>query len=179
MESEVGIMESPTDTDPVDRTTAAWRVAGERADADGAGRCLAEGIEVISPLTAGFRFRGRGQAQDMLSAAFEVVSEIRFHTETGTDSTRALFYHGRCGRERFEEAQLLRFDPDGLIVELTLFGRPLPGLTAVMAAIGPALLRRQARPTRARAIGAATAPLATMTRLGERHLVPLVDPGRR
>ncbi len=114
----------------------------------------------------------------MLAAAFEVISDIRYHTEVGDDVTRALFYRGRCGREQFEEAQLLRFDRDGLITELTLFGRPVPGVTAVMAAIGPALLRRQGRPAMARAVGAATKPLAAMTRLGEAHLVPLAEPGR-
>lgn len=112
----------------------------------------------------------------MLSAAFEVISDIRYHTEVGGEATRALFYYGRCGGQRFEEAQLLRFDPDGLITELTLFGRPLPGVTAVMAAIGPALLRRQGRPGMANVIAAATKPLATMTRLGEAHLVPLAKP---
>lgn len=92
------------------RTTAAWRAAGERGDVEAAGRCLAPGIEVVSPLTAQFRFCGPHQVQDMLAAAFEVISDIRYHTEVGDDVTRALFYRGRCGREQFEEAQLLRFD---------------------------------------------------------------------
>jgi len=160
------------------RTAAAWRAAGERGDVAAAGRCLAATIEVVSPLTAQFRFFRPQQVQDMLAAAFEVVSDIRYHTEVGDDVTRALFYRGRCGREQFEEAQLLRFDRDGLITGLTLFGRPLPGVTAVMAAIGPALLRRQGRPVVARAVAAATKPLAAMTRLGEAHLVPLAEPGR-
>ena len=119
------------------RTAADWRAAGERGDVAAAGRCLAAGIEVVSPLTAQFRFHGQQQVKDMLAAAFEVISDIRYHTEVGDDVTRALFYRGRCGSEHFEEAQLLRFDRDGLITELTLFGRPLPGVTAVMAAIGP------------------------------------------
>jgi len=145
------------------RTTAAWRAAGERGDADAAGRCLAAGVELISPLTARFSFRGAGQVQDVLSAALEVISDITYHTEVGEGVTRALFYRGRCGDEQFEEAQLLRFDPDGLITELTLFGRPLPGLTAVMAAIGPALLRRQGRPVVAGVVAATTRPLAVLT----------------
>jgi len=160
------------------RTAAAWRAAGEQGDVAAAGRCLAATIQVVSPLTAQFRFCGPQQVQDMLAAAFEVISDIRYHTEVGDDVTRALFYRGRCGREQFEEAQLLRFDRDGLITELTLFGRPVPGVTAVMAAIGPALLRRQGRPAMARAVGAATKLLAAMTRLGEAHLVPLAEPGR-
>lgn len=161
-----------------DETTAAWRTASERGDADAAARCLADDVVVISPLTARFRFHGRDQVHAMLTAAFEVISDIRFHTEVGDAETRALFYNGRAGRQAIEEAQLLRLGPGGLILELTLFGRPLPGLTAVMADIGPRLLRAQSRPGLARVVGLATAPLAAMTRLGERHLVPLADPAR-
>lgn len=170
-------LDPPSEAARAIRTTAAWRVAGEAGDVQAAGQCLAAGIEVISPLTAQFRFRGRDQAQDMLTAAFGVISDIRYHTEVGDDATRALFYRGRCGGEQLEEAQLLRFDPEGLIIELTLFGRPLPGVTAVMAAIGPALLRRQGRPAMAGAVAAATKPLAAMARLGEAHLASLADPG--
>jgi hypothetical protein len=169
-------MDQSGNTDRASRTTAAWRAAGERGDVEAADRCLAPGIELISPLTASFRFRGRDQVRDVLAAAFGVISDIRYHTEVGDAATRALFYRGRCGQEQFEEAQLVRLDPDGLIIELTLFGRPLPGVTAVMAEIGPALLRRQGRPGRARVVAAATKPLAAMTRLGEAHLVPLAKP---
>lgn len=163
----------------VQATCASWRRAGESRDADLAAGCLADDAQIISPLTAQFRFRGRDQARSMLEAAFEVIDTIDYHTEVGDESTRALFYRGRCGREEFEEAQLLRFNDEGLIVELTLFARPLPGVTAVMAAIGPAMLKRQQRPAMARLISAASTPLAVLTRLGERRLVPLADPSRQ
>jgi ketosteroid isomerase-like protein len=171
-------MDSTSALGSSDEVVAAWRAAGERGDAMAAAACMAPDVTVISPLTAQFRFHGRDQARDMLSAAFEVISDIRFHTETGDANTRALFYHAHAGNQALEEAQLLRLDAAGQIAELTLFGRPLPGLTAVMAQIGPRLLQRQNRSTLARVIALATAPLAAMTRLGERHLVPLADPGR-
>jgi hypothetical protein len=63
--------------------------------------------------------------------------------------------------------------------ELTLFGRPLPGLTAVMARIVPEILRAQRRLVMARVVAAATGPLAALTKLGEQRLVPLADPSRR
>lgn len=171
-------MNRSTARDPVARTIAAWRMAGEKGDAEQAAHCLTEGVEVISPLTAQFRFHGLAQVREMLAAAFAVISDIRYHTEVGDGSTRALFYHGRCGEESIEEAQLLRFSPDGLITQLTLFGRPLPGLAEAMTAIGPALLTRQGRPVAAKAIAAATRPLATAVRFGDIHLVPRADPSR-
>lgn len=164
------------DFDAIMRTTTAWRTAGELGDVAAAVRCLAEEVVVISPLTARFRFRGREQVQVMLAAAFEVISDIRYHTEVGEREIRALFYHASCGSVQVEEAQLLRFDGAGRIVELTLFVRPLPALTTVMARIGPALVRRQGRPAMARVIGAATRPLAGITRIGDKSLVPLADP---
>ncbi|WP_035856643.1 nuclear transport factor 2 family protein [Cryptosporangium arvum] len=162
----------------IETTTAAWRTAGERGDAEGAAACLAENAVAISPLTAAFRFEGREQVRQMLVAAVQVFDDLRYHTEVGDERTRALFLTGRAGQEQFEEAQLLRFDDAGRIVELTLFGRPLPALTQVMSTIGPALLRAQGRPGLARVIRAATVPLHAMTRLGERTLVPLADPKR-
>ncbi len=159
-------------------TIAAWRAAGESGDAAAAGRCLAPEIEVISPLTDRFRFRGPAQVTEMLTAAFEVITGIRYHTQTGAGHTWALFYHGRAGRDAVEEAQLIRLNADGLIRELTFFGRPLPALTEVMAGIGPRLLRRQGRAGLARAVTLATGPLNAMTHTGERRIMPRADPNR-
>ena len=104
-------------------TIDAWRSAGENGDVTAAVACLAPDVEVISPLTAAFRFHGPAQVSDMLASAFEVIHGIRYHTEVGEGDTWALFYHARAGREAVEEAQLLRLDGAGLIRELTLFGR--------------------------------------------------------
>jgi hypothetical protein len=161
-----------------DQTIAEWRVAGENHDAAQAIACLADNAVLISPLTAQFTFDGRDRVGDVLVAAFEVIEEIRYHTEVGDDRTRALFYYGRCGRQSFEEAQLLRLNHEGLITEITLFGRPLPGLTAVMRRIAPVILRRQGRPQLGGLVAAATTPLHALTTSGERRLVPLADPRR-
>jgi hypothetical protein len=155
-----------------------WKEAVERGDAAAATDCLSEDVELISPLTARFRFYGHAQLNDVLVTAFEVISDIRFHTDVGDSETRALFYNGRVGDIDVEEAQLLRLDPEGRIREITLFGRPLPALTAVMAGMGPRLLRRQGKGNLAPVVTAAIAPLAFLTKLGERRLVPLGDPNR-
>ena len=163
----------------VESTIAAWRTAGENADVTAAMMCLATDVEVVSPLTAQFRFQGQAQVADMLASAFEVIHDIRFHTEVGHGDTWALFYYGRAGRVTVEEAQLLRLNSDGLIRHVTLFGRPLPALTEVMAGIGPRLLRRQHQPVLARLVTLAVTPLNAMTRMGERILLPKADPNRR
>lgn len=161
-----------------DQTVAEWRQAEEGLDAGRAVACLAGDVVLISPLTARFTFNGRDQVGTVLRAAYQVISEVRFHTETGDDRTRALFYRGKCGGQDFEEAQLLRLNDDGLISELTLFSRPLPGLTAVMKQIAPALMRLQGRRRLATTFSLAAAPLHGMAVSGEQYLVPLADPTR-
>ena len=158
---------------------AAWRAAGERGDAAAATACLTDDVVFISPLTGRFRFQGREQVGQVLVTAFEVFRDIRYHTEVGDGAVRALFLRARVGGEDVEEAELLRLDDAGRIRELTLFGRPLPGVTAIMAGLGPRLLRRQGRPGLARVVRFASAPLNAMTRMGDRRLVPLADPARR
>jgi hypothetical protein len=168
----------PTETSRADQTIAEWRLAAENHDAAQAIACLADNVVLISPLTAQFTFDGRDRVGDVMIAAFQVIDNIRFHTEVGDDRTRALFYDARCGRQRIEEAQLIRLGHEGLITEITLFGRPLPGLTAVMRRIVPLILGRQGKSRLGAALGAATVPLHAITTSGEQRLVPLADPRR-
>ena len=160
------------DNDVVER----WCDAGERGDAAAAVSCLAAEVQLASPLTEQLRFHGRDQVRDLLTAAFTVVEDIQFHTRVGDGPTHALFYRARVGREHLEEAQLLRLDAAGNIIELTLFGRPLPALTGLMRAIGPQLARQQRRPALGALLTMTTAPLHTMARFGEKRIVPFAAP---
>jgi hypothetical protein len=153
-----------------------WCAAGEQGDAGKAARCLAPGVELISPLTEQFRFVGLEQVRELLHAAFAVIDDIQFHTRVGIGETQAVFYRAHLGQQVLEEAQLLRLDSAGLIREITLFLRPLPALTGLMSTLGPALARQQDRPGLARFLTASTAPLHVMTRLGEHQVVPLAAP---
>ena len=112
---------------------------------------------------------------DVLKAAGGLIEDVRFHTEVGSGDTRVLVYNATVRGIAVEEAQLLRLE-HGLICEVTFFGRPLPALTAVMTGIAGPMMRDQGRPALGRAITAATAPLAAMTRFGEKRIVPLAAP---
>src|ERR1700759_1656539 len=168
----------PPGTRRGDQTIAAWRLAAENHDAARAIACLADNAVLISPLTAQFTFDGRDRVGDVMIAAFKVMHDIRFHPEVGDARTRALFSNARCGRQALEEAQLIRLNHDGLITEITMFGRPLPGLTAVMRRILPLLLGRQGRPQLGSVLGVAAVPLHAITTSGEQRLVPLASPNR-
>ncbi|WP_246477273.1 hypothetical protein [Actinokineospora xionganensis] len=47
-----------------------------------------------------------------------------------------------------------------------------------MGKIGPLLLCKQGRPAVARLVAVLSKPLALVTRLGEKHIVPMADPAR-
>jgi hypothetical protein len=160
-------------------TVARWRAAAESADADAALACLSPDIVLTSPLTDQFRIEGTAQLRDFLSEAFTAVKGIRFHTQTGQGDTYALVYRARVGSEPFEEAQLLRFDDDSQIKEITLFGRPLPALTALMITLGPQLARRQGRRGLATLLRVSATPIHLMVTSGDRTVVPRTRPKAR
>ncbi|MFD2094180.1 nuclear transport factor 2 family protein [Blastococcus deserti] len=162
---------------PAQDVISRWRAAVESGDADTAAACLAPDVVLISPLTDRFRFTGRDQAHAVLTAAFTVLDDIRFHTQVRDGATVALVARAHVGPQALEEAQLLRLGQDGLVEELTVFGRPLPAVTGLMAALGPVLARNGGRRGLASLLAAATAPLHGMARFGERRIVPLADPG--
>lgn len=54
---------------------ARWKRAGEQGDVADAVACLAKDVELVSPLTAQYRFTGRDQVHDVLASAFEVVTQ--------------------------------------------------------------------------------------------------------
>ncbi len=81
-----------------------WCAAGEQGDAGKAVRCLAPGVELISPLTEQFRFVGLEQVRELLHAAFAVIDDIQFHTRWGLGRRRLcsteLTSVSRCSKRR-------------------------------------------------------------------------------
>jgi hypothetical protein len=160
-------------------TVTRWRAAAENADADAALACLSPDIALTSPLTDQFRLQGTDQLRDFLAAAFTAVKDIHFHTQTGQDDTYTLAYRARVGSQPFEEAQLLRLDHQAQIKEITLFGRPLPALTALMITLGPDLARRQGRRGLATLLRVSATPIHAMATSGDRTVVPRTRPKAR
>ncbi|MFB4263357.1 nuclear transport factor 2 family protein [Nonomuraea sp. GTA35] len=162
-----------------DSPAAAYRRAGEAHDLDALAATLSEDVVFHSPLSATAEFRGKEQALELFSVVFGVLSDLRYHTDVGDDRTRALTSTARLGGREIHEAAVAEFGEDGLIRDLTLWIRPLPALTAMMAALGPGLARAAGRPAVSLLVAAAVKPLAAMTALGDRTLVPLVTRSRR
>jgi hypothetical protein len=151
----------------VDSPLAAYRAAAEARDIPAMVACCAPDVTLSSPITDGFRFHGHGQLQALLEDVFATISDVRYLADAGDAHIRVLALEARVGRQRLDEAMLVTLDDAGLITHMQLFIRPLPGLTALAAALGPRVARRRGR-ARAVAVRALIAPLAFLTRRGER-----------
>lgn len=135
---------------------------------------LADDVVFHSPLSGTADFRGRQQVRELFSVVFDVLSDLRYHTDIGDGRTRALTGTARLGRQEIHEAAMVEVGANGLITEVTMWIRPLPALTAMMAALGPGMARATGRPGLPLLVAAAVKPLAAMTRLGDKTLVPLL-----
>lgn len=155
-------------------TSARWRAGVQTGRVEPLIELLHPDVVLHSPLTRRLPFTGRHRVGELLAAALASVHGIRFHTDTGDGRTRAVVVTGRIGSLEFEETQLLRLDPDGLITEITLFIRPLPALTAIISAIAPRIARQRGKPRLAAVLGPLCKPLEVLARFGDRGLVPLV-----
>ncbi len=158
-------------------TIADFRQAAATKDIDLAMSSLADDVVLRSPLTDRFTFNGKDEVRRLFATAYEKFENLSYDLTIGDGDRRVLVGSGIAGGQPFEETLLLTLDDREKITEITLFIRPLPGLTAVMAALGPALARRNGRSRLAAAVlRAMAAPLVAATRTGDRVGLKLALP---
>lgn len=130
-----------------------------------------------SPLTESFRFYGRHDVSQVFDAAFAVLPEFSMVTLTGSGATWAYVIAGTTANGRtFEEVQLISLDEDDQITEITMFGRPVPGLLDVMASIGGELEKRGVLPRGSGLAGGGVRPIGAIMAAVERRLLPRFAP---
>jgi hypothetical protein len=159
---------------PASTATAALRAAAERGDADAVAELLAPDVVFHSPLTARVRFEGKEEVAALHRDIFAVFEDLNTTEPLSLGDTRSFSFRARVRGVELQAIVLARFDEQGQIVELTIFGRPLPGLAALFAALPPRVsARRRGRVTGA-LVAVLTRPLAfvlgTADRLAPRFL---------
>jgi hypothetical protein len=160
--------------------TAQLRAAAKQGDADLVMSAFGPSIVVRSPLTERVAFRGPTEVRRLFDAVYANVHNIDYHTELGDEHTRALFGTAIVRGQHIEETLLLRLDETAKVTDLTLFVRPLPGLTALMAALGPDVARRFGRSwLTATTLTTMIKPLEFATRFGDRAGMRLAIPRTR
>jgi hypothetical protein len=159
-------------------TTAAFREAGERLDLEAFLETLAPAVKLRSPISFRARFEGFDDVAALLREVFDVLSDIEYFEDVGTSTTRALVYRAKIAGQAVEGAILVRLDDTPRVTEMTMFFRPLPGLTALTARLTPRLTARRSR-VRGLLVAAMTRPVAALTRGGDALGVRLMQPPRR
>jgi hypothetical protein len=158
---------------------AAFRAAGERLDLPAFLETLAPSVKLRSPISFRARFEGFDDVAALLQEVFGVLQEIEYFEDVGTPTTRGLFYRARVeGGQAVEGAMLVRLDDGAKVEEMTMFFRPLPGLTAFTARLTPRLTAKRGR-ARSLVVAAMTRPVAALTRAGDPLGVRLMQPRRR
>lgn len=153
-----------------------WKEAGELGDAGLAVSTLALDVELVSPLTARFRFHGRSELAQLLEAVFEVVTNFQYVTDIRGDREAFLTSTAMVRDVEIQELMHLELDESGMISRITLAMRPLPAITAFTRAMGPVLARKQGSPASARTLALAGAFLDAIAQAGDARLIPLAAP---
>lgn len=142
------------------RPTHPFVAAFLSGDLDAIAATLADDVELDSPVIS-TRLRGKAEVMELLGQVRLSVTEPSVSDELRSGSTVMLAFRARAGRQKIQGVHLLRLDEHGLIREFTVQMRPLAGLTAFAAEIGPRLARRhRARRSMLRLMAR---PLATLT----------------
>jgi hypothetical protein len=161
-------------TSPASTATTALRAAAESGDADAVAELLAPDVVFHSPLTARVRFEGKEEVAALHRDIFAVLEDLKTTEPLSLGDTRSFSFRARVRGVELEAIVLARFNEQGQIVELTIFGRPLPGLAMLFTTLPPRVsARRRGRLTGA-LVAFLTRPLAfalcTADRLAPRFL---------
>ena len=165
-------------TDPTLDVGGQFAMAFAAHDAAAIGTLLAHNAVLHSPITDRFHFEGREAVLHVLRAAMATLEELSYQTPLATSGQVALRFSARVRRRSVDAVTVLDVAPDGLIREIKVYVRPLPGLAAFAAAMVPLVARPGGR---AASTGAALLlrPLVPIIRGGERLAIPAVRRGVR
>ena len=112
----------------------AFRAAVEAKDFDAADDLFADGATFRSPVV--FRTYERPEEiKVLLSAVAQVFEDFRYveHVEQG--DTAVLMFETRIGDKQLQGVDILKFDADGRIAEMTVMVRPMSGMHALAEAM--------------------------------------------
>jgi hypothetical protein len=160
---------------PTVETKLPLRAAIEARDRRAVVEAFAEDAVLRSPFTDNLAFEGREQLDALVRVILDVLQDFTYTDELHGDGAAVLVGHARVDGLPLQFTDYLKLRGDGLIEEMTVFFRPLPASTAAMRRIGEGLGRHKSD-LRGRMINAMVAPLALMSRTGDRLGVRLLKP---
>jgi hypothetical protein len=146
--------------EPVTRTPL--RAAFEARDHDALISALAPDVVLQSPIFE-LPFSGVDEAGDLFAVLLDVLWPITYVDEIPGDP-HVLHFTAEVEGKQLEGVDLLRFDDEGKVREITVLFRPFPAIAAFLSATGPKLARRRGGTGRAPALRIAGAPVGALMR---------------
>jgi hypothetical protein len=112
----------------------------EARDPAGVVALLAPDVVLHSPIITS-TFEGRAAVGDLMAGVIAVLDDLSYTGEAGAGDLQVLAFRARVRGRDIEAVDLLRVDGDGLVADITVQIRPMVGLAAVAAALGPRVAR--------------------------------------
>jgi len=112
----------------------AFRKAAESKDFSAFEEIFAEDVTFRSP--AVFRpYEGRGAVAMLLTAVAGVFEDFRYTDQVEAGETAMLAFSASVGNRELDGIDLLHFDGEGRVQEMSVYIRPLSGLNALAEAM--------------------------------------------
>jgi SnoaL-like domain len=138
------------------------RAAVEARDQDAVLAAFADDAVLWSPIFE-TPFTGTDEIGDLFAVLLEVLWPITYEDEIPGDP-HILHFSGEVKGKRLEGIDLLRFDEQGRVKEITVLFRPFPAVAAFLSATGPMLGCRRGGAGTAALLRAAGGPLGFLMR---------------
>ena len=153
------------------QTASAFRAAVERRDHAAAVALLAPDVVLRSPILGSPPFEGREAVARLMGGVLAEFEDLRYTDQGEAGQVHFLAFRARVRGREIETVDLIRVNHDGLIAEFTVVIRPMAGLAAVGAALGPHLARNRITGILVRLF---SAPLAALLSVSERLIPRLI-----
>lgn len=108
----------------------AFRAAAEAKDFSRVDELFAAEPVFRSPVVYA-PYEGREALGVLLGAVVEVFEDFRYLDQVESGDTAVLIFAARVGDRELQGVDILRFDRDGRIAELTVMARPMSGVQAL------------------------------------------------
>lgn len=108
----------------------AFRRAAEAKDFAAGAELFSEEVVFRSPVV--FKpYEGRDALGVVLGAVLKVFEDFRYLEQIEDEDTAVLMFEARAGERQIQGVDILKFDAEGKIRELTVMVRPMSGMNAL------------------------------------------------
>ena len=111
-----------------------FRAAAEAKDFAAGEHLFATDVTFRSPVVYK-PYEGREALKLLLGAVVQVFEDFRYVEQVETGNTAVLQFEARVGEKSLQGVDILKFDDEGAITELTVMVRPMSGVHALAEAM--------------------------------------------